>query len=230
MLSLYLDTTHATLMLALADETGLIAQDQNEEADGAYASSTLLPKLTNMLEQTQNQLQDVTQVVVNVGPGSFTGIRTGVSIARLLGQFMPVTLYGVSAFETLAAAEPFRGRTVTVILDAFRQQHSRATLRVDTQGHVTWLSEPAVFANVSLSDSDCEAEVVLVAPTLKGKLPTVSRNLTWLVSGLVFTPAPMAFLCKQQPQVYQTAWQDLRPYYLQQPHVTMSKTVSTCEP
>jgi len=229
-LSLYLDTTHATLMMALGDETGLIARDQNEEADGAYASSTLLPKLTKMLERTQNTLQSITQVVVNIGPGSFTGIRTGVSIARLLGQFMPVTLYGVSAFETLAAAEAFRGQSVTVILDAFRQQHSRATLLVDAKGRVTWLSQPVVCPNASLQEADCEADVVLVAPSLRGKLPPVSCALTWLESGLVFTPEPMAFLSEHQPEVYQTPWQDFRPYYLQQPHVTVSKAVSASAP
>lgn len=230
MLNLYLDTTQAALMMALGKETGLIARDQNEEADGAYASSTLLPKLTKMLERTQNSLQSITGVVVNVGPGSFTGIRTGVSIARLLGQFMPVTLYGVSAFEALAAAEPFRGKAVTVILDAFRQQHSRATLQVDAEGSVTWHASPIVCPNASLQEADCQADVVLVAPSLRGKLPPVSCQLTWLESGLVFTPEPMAFLTQQQPQTYQTSWQDLRPYYLQQPHVTVSKAVSASAP
>lgn len=53
-------------------------------------SSTLHSKLRGLLEAKGNQLHDINGVVVYQGPGSFTGLRIGISVANALGASLNV--------------------------------------------------------------------------------------------------------------------------------------------
>ncbi|PBC08244.1 tRNA (adenosine(37)-N6)-threonylcarbamoyltransferase complex dimerization subunit type 1 TsaB [Mesorhizobium sp. WSM3859] len=63
-------------------------------------------------------------VAVSVGPGSFTGLRVGVSTARGLALALKIPAIGVTALEALAAegANAFPGRAVLAALDAGREE------------------------------------------------------------------------------------------------------------
>ena len=63
-------------------------------------------------------------IAVSVGPGSFTGLRVGVSTARGLALALKIPAIGVTTLEALAAeaAAAFPGRTVLAVLDAGREE------------------------------------------------------------------------------------------------------------
>ncbi|TPL58782.1 tRNA (adenosine(37)-N6)-threonylcarbamoyltransferase complex dimerization subunit type 1 TsaB [Mesorhizobium sp. B2-4-2] len=63
-------------------------------------------------------------IAVSVGPGSFTGLRVGVSTARGLALALKVPAIGVTTLEALAAeaARAFPGRAVLAALDAGREE------------------------------------------------------------------------------------------------------------
>ncbi|WP_027061039.1 tRNA (adenosine(37)-N6)-threonylcarbamoyltransferase complex dimerization subunit type 1 TsaB [Mesorhizobium loti] len=63
-------------------------------------------------------------IAVSVGPGSFTGLRVGVSTARGLALALKIPAIGVTTLEALAAeaAMAFPGRTVLAALDAGREE------------------------------------------------------------------------------------------------------------
>ncbi len=58
------------------------------------ASQTLLPLIISKLSEQNRTLEDVTSIEVNTGPGSFTGLRVGVSIAQALGWALKVPVNG----------------------------------------------------------------------------------------------------------------------------------------
>lgn len=76
-------------------------------------------------------------IVVDIGPGSFTGIRVGIAAARALGLAWGVPVFGVSAVHLVAAAafaaHPERD-SVTVLLDAGRGQLLRQAVGADFTG------------------------------------------------------------------------------------------------
>jgi tRNA threonylcarbamoyladenosine biosynthesis protein TsaB len=55
-------------------------------------TQALLPMIEEMLKEKKIKLQDITEIKVNPGPGSFTGIRIGLTIANTLAFLLKVPL------------------------------------------------------------------------------------------------------------------------------------------
>lgn len=83
---------------------------------GKTYSSLLLPKIQEMLAECRISLGELKALVVVTGPGSFTGIRIGVSAAKGLGEALGIPIIAVSRLEVL---EQLAGMTA-VVLDAGR--------------------------------------------------------------------------------------------------------------
>ena len=65
------------------------------EQVGKQKAQVVLPQLLSLLEKNQLTFSDVTGVTVNIGPGSFTGLRVGVAIANTLGTLLQVPINGL---------------------------------------------------------------------------------------------------------------------------------------
>lgn len=98
-LALGIETTGSQLGLALFDGKRSVALVKNV---GPRQSEILLPTLQKLLAQMGRRKQDISLVGVDIGPGSFTGVRVGVSVARVLAQVLRIPLIGVSSLEIMA--------------------------------------------------------------------------------------------------------------------------------
>ncbi len=213
-------------MLGLARGGQMVFETTQSHDSQRYHSTLLLPLIQNALSDHQLTLKDIAGIGVNLGPGSFTGIRTGLVIARLLGQFSPIQTFGFDAFELIAADERYRGQSLTILLNAFRQQHYHAALQVSDSGIVHWISQPQVLPNETppaITTKRC-----LVDPSLEGKMDFSDIAPTWLGLEEPFTPSAMAFLLLKQPDRYRLPWERLLPLYLQLPNITVSKKQPPC--
>ena len=65
-------------------------------------SQTLVPMLDALLKSTKTELSDVDYFAVNTGPGSFTGIRIGVSVAKGMAMALCKECVSVSTLESMA--------------------------------------------------------------------------------------------------------------------------------
>jgi tRNA threonylcarbamoyladenosine biosynthesis protein TsaB len=66
-------------------------------------SQKVLPMIVKILKKHNLGLKDLTEVEVNTGPGSFTGIRVGISIANALGQVLNIGINSKKAGEKVSA-------------------------------------------------------------------------------------------------------------------------------
>jgi tRNA threonylcarbamoyl adenosine modification protein YeaZ len=57
-------------------------------------SEVALPLVDRLLQENGVKLQDIDGVNVNLGPGSYTGLRVGVAIANTLGSFLKIPING----------------------------------------------------------------------------------------------------------------------------------------
>ncbi len=120
MLTLALDSTANTAACALALDGRLLAE---YTADGLLThSETLLPMIEHMLKTSNKAAADVDLFACVRGPGSFTGVRIGVSLIKGLAFGSDKPCIGVSAMDSLAAnLRGFEGLIVPV-MDARRSQ------------------------------------------------------------------------------------------------------------
>lgn len=59
----------------------------------------ILPLIEQILKNNNVSLKDVTEIAVNTGPGSFTGLRVGVTVANTLGFLLKVPINGKKVGE-----------------------------------------------------------------------------------------------------------------------------------
>ena len=86
-----------------------------------HASEKLLSAISHCLEKAGIALADCERIAVCSGPGSFTGLRVGLSTAWGLGRALRLPVEGVSTLEGMAeAARAGAGNRVTAVLDAGR--------------------------------------------------------------------------------------------------------------
>ena len=117
MLILNFDTCFNKTYITLRNNENIIENIVVSSTDKDYHSVFLIPKIRDILRKNNILIKDLTAIGVNIGPGSFTGIRAGITIARVLAQQANLKLVGVPSLQILSKINKNGGKT-TVILDA----------------------------------------------------------------------------------------------------------------
>lgn len=111
MYTLYLDTHSNKIIIVLYNNDQiLIKQEQNTSYDHSIST---MPLLIKTLEQHNLKAEDLNQIVVVNGPGSFTGVRIGVTIAKTLAYTLNVPIKTVSSLFIKAVS--FDHEEVTIV-------------------------------------------------------------------------------------------------------------------
>jgi len=121
---LAIDTSTETASLALVQESQVLAEltwscQQNHSVE-------LMPNIDRLLEQTGSSLKSLSGVIVARGPGSFNGLRVGVSTAKGLAFSLGVPLVGISTLEAAAYQYAEIGLPVCPIFNAGRGEIAAA--------------------------------------------------------------------------------------------------------
>jgi tRNA threonylcarbamoyladenosine biosynthesis protein TsaB len=134
MLVLGIETSTMQGGVALLGAEGLVAEYTLSVA--ATHSERLLPALDRVLQDAGVTLEGVDGIAVSLGPGSFTGLRIGVSTAKGLAYATGIPLVGVPTLEAMAWALPSARWQLCPVLDARKHevyaalfQHERDGLR-----------------------------------------------------------------------------------------------------
>ena len=85
-------------------------------------SQTIMPMLEDMKALLNINLEEVDAVAVTSGPGSFTGLRIGVTTAKALALALEVPIIGVPTLDTIAHAMVYTDYLICPIMDARRNQ------------------------------------------------------------------------------------------------------------
>ena len=78
-------------------------KDIVEEKIGKQKSQIVLPLIEALLKKHNLVLQDIESIEVATGPGSFTGLRVGISIANTLGTFLKIPINNKQIGELVEA-------------------------------------------------------------------------------------------------------------------------------
>jgi tRNA threonylcarbamoyladenosine biosynthesis protein TsaB len=117
---LLINTAGGEGSVALADTEVAPAIVAAEVLPGRSSSERLVPAVRRLLEAGSWRLSELAAVVVVHGPGSFTGVRVGLSAAKGLSEAGGVGLIAISRLALLAACVDGGGGPVHAVLDAGR--------------------------------------------------------------------------------------------------------------
>ena len=112
---LAIDTVAPRLQLALLRADGTVDTSIDEIAQGQ--AELIFPRIDALLQRNGQTYADLSRIAVTTGPGSFTGLRIGLSAARGLGVARNVPVIGVPSLLAISLSQP---GPVAVLLDARR--------------------------------------------------------------------------------------------------------------
>ncbi|MCK8101531.1 tRNA (adenosine(37)-N6)-threonylcarbamoyltransferase complex dimerization subunit type 1 TsaB [Bacillus sp. 2CMS4F] len=117
---LAIDTSNYTLGIALLRDNTVIAEYITYLKKNH--SVRAMPAVHSLLNDCDTTPQDLSKIVVAKGPGSYTGVRIGVTIAKTLAWSLNIPISAVSSLEALAANGRHFDGLISPIFDARRGQ------------------------------------------------------------------------------------------------------------
>lgn len=114
MISLFIDTSLNSLSFAICNNDNIIYSTRIEKV--LKQSSVLMDAIVNGLKEHNIDKNDIDNIIVLNGPGSFTGVRLGITVAKTLAWSLGTNLYLLSNLEALAIHSKSKNK-LSVIYD-----------------------------------------------------------------------------------------------------------------
>lgn len=142
-------------------------------------AQSLAPGLRKLLTQVEWQPRDVELVAATLGPGSFTGLRIGITTAKMFAYAVGADVLGIDTLETIAAGAPDDIRALTAVVDAQRGEVVAGDFQRDAEG---WLRPVGTAQLVDIDTwlASLPVGTVLTGPVLKKLADRVPDGVTML--------------------------------------------------
>jgi len=170
---LAIDTSTDSASLALVQDNKVLAEATWR--CGQNHSVELLPCLTQLLQEAKVELQSISCVLVAKGPGSFNGLRVGLSTAKGLAFSLDIPIIGISSLELEACQHAQSDLPICPIFNARRGEIATALYRKKDNKwqqlapeHITTVD--ALDAEIKVKTLFCGEYVPIIADELKKKL------------------------------------------------------------
>jgi len=222
---LAIDTSTATASLAIVRDSQALAE--LSWCCGQNHSVELVPRLNWLLEQAGLELNAISSLSVARGPGSYNGLRVGISTAKGLAFSLGVPLAGIGTLEAAAFAHAAAGLPVCSLLNAGRgevaaaiyQQKRGRWLRLSGE-HITTIDD--LCPRITSKTIFCGELTPAIINQLKEKLGTKA-----IIASPASSPRRAAFLAELGLQRLKAGDDDppasLQPIYLRRPQITRPK-------
>ena len=224
-MQLAIDTSTNTASLALAQDHEVVAELTWHCAQSH--STQLLPNLAHLLNQTGVNLQSISGIIVAKGPGSFNGLRVGVSTAKGLAFSLGIPIVGIGSLEVDAYQHAETGLPICPIFNAGRGEI--ATARYQKRNH-KWLQLTSEhITTVETLCSQTTTKTIFCGEFI----PSIAAQLRKQLGqrAVISTPAARlrraGFLAELGQQRLEAGNYDnpatLQPLYLRRPPITKPK-------
>lgn len=207
-----------------------VALTEDERTLGCYTidngltqSELLLPMAENLLKSLKLSFEDVELYATAVGPGSFTGVRIGVSLIKGLAFGRNIPCVEVSTLEALAENLSPLNALIVPCMDARRGQVYTATFRGDGES-ITRLTEDRAIALADLAEElrSYSGDIYVTGDGYGVAVAALEK------AGIRLCPTPENLICQNAASVARVAYRSykmgdfvsdsqLSPKYLRMP-------------
>lgn len=141
MIVLGIETATERVSVAIGSNRGVLGVF--EVAGGRRHAEVLVPAIQAVCRYGDVDLDEVTVVAADVGPGLFTGMRVGLSAAKAIAQALRAPMIGISSLDLVAFPLRHCDRTIVAMIDARKGEVFSAFYR-QAPGGVQRITEPTV--------------------------------------------------------------------------------------
>ena len=220
-----IDTSTDTASLALVQDGEVLAE--LTWCCGQNHTTQLLPNLSHLLNQAKLSLQSASCIIVAKGPGSYNGLRVGISTAKGLAYSLGIPIIGISTLEVTAYQQAGRGLPICPIFNAGRGEIATAMYQMKgnkwcrlTAEHITTVA--TLCSQINSKTVFCGEFASSVAEQLRKELKQ---------RAIIPTPAAglrrASFLAELGLKRFEAGDYDnpatLQPLYLRDPAITQPK-------
>ena len=192
-------------------------------------SARLLGAVDYLLKSIGWSLQGLDLIAVGIGPGSFTGIRIGVSTALGLAQSLSCNFVGISGLDALAHEFPHSAGRLGIVMDAHRSQVYYAEYRV-LRGKLRLAGKPALWFPLALAKRLGRKKISLAgdgAIHYAKELRTSSRGRRRLVEVDLFLARAIGRLAQERRRSWHSGdFLTAEPLYIRPPDA-VKKRIAT---
>lgn len=115
---LYVDTSSNYLYSGIVIDDSIKCEIKEEL--GKDLSKVALPKIIKLFDEASIAPQDLDKIMVVIGPGSFTGVRIGVTIAKTIAWSLDIPIVPVSGLTAMALSNTMSDNYSMPLIDARR--------------------------------------------------------------------------------------------------------------
>ena len=224
-MQLAIDTSTDTASLAIVQDSEVLAE--LTWRCGQNHTTQLLPHLAHLLNQTKLSLQSTTGIIVARGPGSFNGLRVGISTAKGLAFSLGIPIVGISTLEAEAYQHAETSLPMCPILNAGRGEIATAIYQAK---HNEW--RQLIAEHITTIEALC-SQITTKTIFCGEFIPFIATQLTkQLKQKAVITPPAAglrraSFLAELGLKRLKAGDYDnlttLQPLYLRRPAITQPK-------
>jgi tRNA threonylcarbamoyl adenosine modification protein YeaZ len=219
MIALAIDTSTDSAGLALVRDNKVLAEATWH--CGQNHSVELLPHLTRLLEEAKIEIQSVGCVLVARGPGSYNGLRVGLSTAKGLAFGLDIPIIGISSLELEAYQQANSDLPIGPVFNAGRGEiatalyRNKAVWRQLAPEHITTIE--ALGSEIKDKTLFCGEYLTVIAGGLKKRL----KDKAAIAPPLPRRSSLMAELAKARLEAHDyDSPATLQPLYLRRPAIT----------
>jgi tRNA threonylcarbamoyl adenosine modification protein YeaZ len=222
---LAIDTSTDTASVAIVRESEVLAE--LTWRSGQNHSVELLPHLSDLLNQVGLDLQSASGIIVAKGPGSFNGLRVGISTAKGLALSLGIPIVGISTLEVAAYPYAESGLPICPMSNAGRVEIATATYQKQGKRWCQLSTEQLttieiLFSQITTPTIFCGEFISAISTRLKEQLGDWA-----VIPGSASRLRRAGFLAELGLQRLKEGYSDnpatLQPIYLRRPLITQSK-------
>jgi tRNA threonylcarbamoyladenosine biosynthesis protein TsaB len=120
MLVLGIESATHQVGVAVGGHEGVLAAAHS--ARGRRHAEVLTPTIDFVCRSARIELEEISCVAVDLGPGLFTGLRVGIAAAKALAHALRVPMIGVPSLDLLAFPVRYTSRLIVAVVDARRSE------------------------------------------------------------------------------------------------------------
>lgn len=229
---LALDTATRSCSVAATDDESLYAELTTLKNE--THSKHLMASIDSVLSSAGFRVEDLDGLAVTIGPGSFTGLRIGISTVKGLANAIDKPVVGISSLEALAWQCGDHSHLVCPMLDARKAEVYYATYRFD-KGGLVQLTAARAGGPEAVARQIKEA-CVFVGPgarLYRSKITSILGHLAHFVphGQDIIRASSIAFLSLQRFKANNTeVLADLVPHYIRKSDAELSRAAKSSLP